>query len=163
MTHKKIAALFIAASLLSPALAYAHGDGASFEATSSPYLIDVGYEPEEFVAGYASTFDFGLSDEDGKDIEFETVWVRFTKDGKTYFATGLGKQLIGRTTLLYVFDSPGTYELHVSYRRGGEEVAEAAFPFEVESGEEGSTLPLTAIIGFVLGALLGAGAMFIRR
>ena len=141
----------VALTFLTPIVS-AHSLGASFEATTTPYRVDVGYDPAEFMAGYASRFDFDLREESGPVTEYDYVWVRITKEKQTLFATGIERQLLGPTTLLYTFDIPGNYTLHVSYRQGTDVMAEASFAFTVVANDSGPMLPRDGLMGFGVGA-----------
>ncbi len=146
------------ASVLAPQHVLAHSLGASFEATSSPYRVDVGYDPVDFLAGDASRFDFDLREESGPITDYDYVWVRITKEKKTLFATGIERQTLGPTTLVYTFDTPGDYVLHVSYRQGADVMAEASFPFTVLLSDSGPAIPADALMGFGIGAVLSIAA-----
>ncbi len=136
----------------------AHGEGLSWEVTSGPHLIDVGYEPETFVAGRYIRFDLLLREPVSGEVltMYDHVWVRIRKDKETLLATGIVRQALGPTTLLYTPDSAGDYALEVSYRDAeGEEVAEAELPFTVSSGSGSFMVPwYVAVLGVLAGALL---------
>lgn len=139
----------------------AHSSEVSFEATSTPYLIDVGYDPEEFMAGYASRFDFDLREESGLITDYDYVWVRITKEKRALFATGIERQMLGPTTLVYTFNTPGDYVLHVSYRQGADVMAEASFTFTVLANDAGPVLPRDGLMGFGGGTVFGIAAISI--
>lgn len=137
--------------------ARAHSLGASFEATSSAYLIDIGYDPVDFVAGYSSRFDLELRNAAREMQDFGHVWVRITKDDRTVLATGVAQQDLGPTSLLYVFETPGTYELNASYRNDSGVIAEAAFPITVTADPALRAFPTELIAVFAAGLTLGVG------
>ena len=165
---RKITAIllvFVGAFSLAP-LVQAHSSGLSFEATSTPYIVDIGYDIVSFYAGESVRFDFTLKDEKTDDEEtFDHVWIRILRDSKTLLATGIRKQEIGPTTLLFVFPLEGLYTLETSYRSAdGEDIAKATFPISVLPIEEslwsrygGYMVPLLA------GLLIGAAAVIIFR
>ena len=142
-----------------PYIADAHGAGASLEAPSAPYLIDIGIEPEIFESGVPVRFDFALLDLDTGDVaEFDHVWVRVTDENTTYLATGVHMQEVGPTTLLYSFEIPGTYVLDVSFRESdGTQLANANFPLNVVSSgdRDNERNPMVRIAGAVLLLILG--------
>jgi len=152
------------------AVAYAHGDEASWEVVSGEYTVDVGYEPEEFVVGRSTRFEFNLkqgSGEEAPSTPFAEVWVRLRGVDATYFATGVRKQELGPTTLLYAFGKPGHYTLEVSFRdEGGKEVAAASLPISVADGEKGAVSSgwLTYfVLGVVAGVVLASLFSTIRK
>jgi hypothetical protein len=136
---------------------YAHESGASWEEQVGEYLIDIGYEPEEFRAGDSIRFDFALKDSTGATENFDEVWVRIVDETskKTALATGIRRQSVGPTTLLYAFGHKGPYSLEASYRTAdGEEIAAHAFPVAVTPDQQKGPAPLF-LIG--IGALALAG------
>lgn len=141
--------------------AHAHIGGASFAATTSPYVIDVGYDPVQFTADQSTRFDFVLSDEKTNERRnFDQVWVRITNEDGTLLATGLFRQPFGPTTLLYVFAKPGAYTIASSFRdASGNEIAAASFPLTVTAGEgQSQTSKYALYLGlFIAGIALGAG------
>lgn len=151
--------LFLA---MSPRLAHAHALGSSFEATSTPYIVDVGYDPDVFVEGYAHRFDFDVrAESDLRILPYDYVWVRITQGKRTLLATGLERQELGPTTLLYSFESAGMYEIHVSYREGSDVMAEASFPIDVQKRDDGFVPPFIPAAAAVIGLLVGAGTALI--
>ncbi|MCE9541465.1 hypothetical protein K8R03_02800 [Candidatus Kaiserbacteria bacterium] len=144
--------------------ASAHVVGLSWTATTSPYVIDIGYDPNEFQVGLSARFDFQLLEEKNSDITaYDHVWVRLVRNEKTLLATGIRQQQLGPTTLLYSFLDAGTYKIEASFRdKEGNDMAVASFPFSISSsGSGGSVLPSTGI--FLGGALMGALAFFIWK
>lgn len=147
-----------------PAQVRAHNVGASFNATTSPYVIDVGYDTIPFTAGQSVRFDFVLRDEKtGATVPFDQVWVRITSAQDTQLATGLFHQPFGPTTLLYVFAAGGTYKIEPSFRSAdGTEIAVASFPITVdENAATSSPVQKYAlnVILFMCGAAVGYGAV----
>ncbi|GEM_PF-1349861 len=145
----------------------AHSASVSFEKEAPPYLIDIGYDSVAPIAGEHGRFDFSLRHLNTKDpAEFSEVWVRVLRGEKTFLATGIQKQEIGPTTLLFVFPREGSYTLEASYRSaGGGEIAKAAFSIPVLPTEESFwSLYSAYAIFFLAGILLGgAGAFIFRR
>ena len=153
--------------LITSTPALAHTTGASWVATSSPYIIDVGYDPMTSTAGNYTRFDFILWKDTlntGEQVDYGHVWVRILKDDKTLLATGIYRQPLGPTTLLYRFQEPGSYILEASFRAGdGSDLAVAKFPITVASaGVSGAPFiaALSGVSGFILGVL---ALMALRR
>lgn len=157
MRIRTIQLLFLIAALVPFSQADAHALGASFEATSTPYLIDVGYDPEVFETQRSARFDFELRDLESRDyVTYDHVWVRIIREKRTLLATGVRRQDIGPTTLLYLFGEPGTYMLEVSYRRiDGEEFASTSFPLTVVPGKD--DFPTWWIVPSIIALFVGAG------
>lgn len=150
--------------------ALAHGDGESYEETKGNYLIDIGYE-KNIMAQQPASFDFNiLNAQTQEEIPFTSVWVQVIKDDKTLFATGLYKQDIGATTLLYTFPMEGTYEISARFQNDDTTLAESKFPVTItgnsasaiqqtpppnEGGLTGLTpLIATGIMGVTVGAII---------
>jgi hypothetical protein len=153
----------IAASAFAQPVA-AHSSGGSFIATTSPYVIDIGYDPAAFIEGEYSRFDFVLQNEAGKQAPYSYVWVRIRKGTETLLATGLYKQQFGPTTLLYTFAWEGVYELDASFRdTDGDEIARAQFSITVLPSSDESAFPEFAryLLSFVSGLLVGIVLVFL--
>lgn len=146
-------------SVLFPGSVFAHTTGASFYSTTSPYVIDLGYDPVVAFSGESMRFDFVLSNEKtGSSVPYAQVWLRIKDEHQTLLATGIFRQPFGPTTLLYVFPKPGTYTIQPSYRdKDGNELAVASFPIEVQSTQGGVSLYIILMYGGVLlaGVVLG--------
>lgn len=153
---------FICAVILSAGTKVeAHVTGASFTSTSTPYVVDIGYDPINIMTGQYARFDFVLRNEKtGNPVPFDQIWVRITHASDTLLATGLLHQSIGPTTLLYVFAEPGTYKLEPSFRDAdGNEIVAASFPVTVtsSSGIGGVVQQYVVLFTvFVAGCVLGA-------
>ena len=136
----------------------AHGEEASFEKETGGYLIDVGYDPEEFKQGGVTDFDFNLIQVGTKeDVEFSDIWVRISIENRAYFAGALAKTGIGRTTLKYVFPVDGDYELSVRFENEGEILSETSFPLSVQKVQgsvSSNNLLIGGLSGFILGVVL---------
>ncbi len=154
------AAVASAVVLYPTSLVLAHSSGVSWSARDGEYTIDVGYEPESFVEGRHTRFDFLLWEgeaDTGTPAPFSHVWVRITDTGgNTFVAGGIWKQLYGPTTLIFVFPSPGSYLLEASYRdEEGNDIAVATFPVSVERAAASGVL--SGRLGvFLSGLLVGA-------
>lgn len=167
MSVARYAVATIIITLAIPVLLAAHGNGASFERQSGSYLIDIGYEPESPEAGQQIKFDFSLlRQSDGEEHPYSHVWVRVLQEDRTVFASGIHRQDIGQTTLLYVFEEEGEYVLEASYRNESGEIASAKFPLTVAPADgafvaEDDVLP--ALAGLVAGVVLAGAYVFIRK
>lgn len=161
--------LCLCAVLLYAPLVRAHSNGSSFESIVGSYEIDVGYEPENITAGANARFDFSLRKESsGDEVNFDHVWIRITEGGRTLLATGIRRQFMGPTILLYSFQKGGSYSLEVSYRNQvGNEIAVAAFPIAVSDDSRGGSindifrLVLSLVGGLAFGGVIAA--LLIRR
>ena len=136
----------------------AHVTGLSWTATTTPYVVDIGYDPNEFQAGQSARFDFVLRDEKTGDIApYDHVWVRLMHDDTTLLATGVRRQSIGPTTLLYGLNEPGAYTMEASFRDAeGNDLAVTSFPMSVRDDASGHDLYIVAGIIFVVGLIVGA-------
>jgi len=149
-------------------IAYAHTTGASWNTVVGQYTADLGYDPATFAAGQYTRFDFLLwkgPANTGTPADFSQIWVRIVRDDNdTLLATGIWKQPVGPTTLLFEFTEPGSYKLEASYRDvDGNDIAVASFPITVAAGSSssGTFLPLLiAILAFIAG---GAAAVIVLR
>lgn len=141
-----------------PWLALAHASGISFEHVVGTKRVDIGYDPVSLVEGETQVFDFALINvADEELISFDELWVRVVLHDRTILATGLRESPFGRTTLLYVFPDSGDYEMRVSFREGGETLAEATFPFSVTPQERSWTT--SAYTYVAVGSLIGICVM----
>lgn len=119
------------------ALVAAHGSGTSFERDVAGVRVDIGYAPEELVAGGSALFDFAISDPtSGEEVPYTDIWVRLHQNRDSFFASGLAKASIGATTMLFQFPEAGTYQLSVRFQDAGETVAETTFEVPVVSGAD---------------------------
>lgn len=155
------------ASLGIPSAVSAHALGASLEATSSPYLIDIGYDPSAITTDRATRFEFELRNTaDRRLLSYSDVWVRLRHNDVTILATGIHYQTLGPTTLLYEFPAVGAYELIVSYREGLEEIANASFPISVSGSSSRarfSDMRIIAALAVGFGIFTTAAAFLWRR
>ncbi len=147
-----------------PLTAHAHTTGASWNITSGPYTVDLGYNPLTFIAGEYASFDFLLwkgPANTGEQTDYAQVWVRIIRDKNTLLATGILHQTYGPTTLLYSFAEPGDYTLEASFRtESGDEIAVATFPLSVSPASDQLPLGpyllplLSGVCGLIGGFLL---------
>lgn len=157
--------LFFTLLCVSVPIAHAHTTGSFWQTKVGEYYADIGYDPTVFVAKQYARFDFNLlkNATDVDSIPFVEVWVRIKKEKQTLLATGIRKQPIGPTTLLYSFESPGQYSLDVSFRdTEGNEISAASFPITVIPKEGDTTSEnIQRILLLLLGLAVGAGGMFL--
>ena len=139
------------------AQADAHVTGLSWTATTTPYVVDVGYDPNVFQAGQSARFDFVLRDEKTGDIApYDHVWVRLMHDDTTLLATGVRRQSIGPTTLLFGLIESGDYKLEASFRDiDGNDLAVESFPMSIKKGSSSSFDYAVAGIAFIVGLIAG--------
>ncbi len=139
------------------AQADAHVTGLSWTATTTPYVVDVGYDPNEFQAGQSARFDFVLRDEKtGDSVPYDHVWVRLMHENTTLLATGVRRQYIGPTTLLFGLIESGDYKLEASFRDAdGNDTAVASFPMSITGEPFGLTDHIDVGAAFVAGIITG--------
>lgn len=145
----------------------AHTTGSFWQTKVGEYYVDIGYDPTIFVAKQYARFDFNLlkNANDTDSLPFAEVWIRIKRDKETLLATGVRKQPIGPTTLLYSFESSGQYSLEASFRdTEGNEISAASFPITVTPQEGGSTSEnIQRSLFLLFGVVIGAGGMFLAR
>lgn len=158
-----VALLFFVCTVSTVGVASAHTTGSSWNVADGEYTVDVGYDPALFTAGEYARFDFLLwrgPANTGEEAAYSHIWVRITNDDKdTQLATGVMRQEIGPTTMLFAFPEAGAYVLETSYRDAdGNDIAKASFPIQVAAPSGALRLSqLASLVGAaVLGALVGA-------
>lgn len=157
MFTKSIIALML---LIAAPIAFAHGGGESFEENVDGYLIDIGYNTDEFQAGQAVLFDFSLETSSEYNVEYTDIWVRILKDGKAVFASGIHNSSFGGARMTYTFPEEGKYELSVRYQKGSEKLVSASFPLTVLPADEDSSTAGNSNILSILFGILGIGIGF---
>lgn len=164
-----VAILVCGFALLCATSVSAHTTGASWNAPAGSYTVDVGYDPTTFTAGEYTRFDFLLwkgAANTGAPATFSQVWVRImSADKSTLLATGIWKQPIGPTTLLFEFTEPGAYTLETSYRdQDGNDIAVASFPITVNrQAADGMNTALIDTALFLAGGLCGGLVFYVIR
>lgn len=157
-----IAALAAVLAVIPAGLVAAHDLGASFEATKEGYFMDIGYSPEQPVAGETVQFDMSalFEAETQEAIDFKSVWLRVneTNSNAVPLATGISRPTLGPTTLLYAFPKAGTYELSFRYEdEENKSIVEEAFTLSVSEPERERSLNLPIVFGAgFMGLVLGA-------
>jgi hypothetical protein len=144
--------------LFIPVFTFAHSEGNSLEAVSNEYLIDVGYDAEELIAGQAILFDFNLLDKTGKEfIDYTNIWVKIEKDTETFLSTNIHRSRFGLPGLTYIFSAPGEYTLNVRFQNENESLAENTFTLSVEGPVESNQKNnlLNTILFLISGLVIG--------
>ncbi len=159
---KILTSMLVGTCIVLPGFAAAHAGGASFETESGAYTIDIGYEPETFETARYVRFDFDLLREDAP-AAYDDVWVRVLREDRTEFATGIRRQPVGPTTMLYTFHEAGVYTLEASYRAGGQEIATGSFTVEVAQSEGDRDSYALSVATALMGALFGALVVTVLR
>jgi hypothetical protein len=158
---------FVIFSIACAPQVFAHGFGGSMEKESNGLLIDIGYDPENGTALSTFVYDFGLLKPDTKEpIEFTDVWVRISKDKKTYLATGISKARIGKTTLAYIYPEEGTYQMSVRFQNGKDTLSETTFDLIVSPYKSNSFVMPSwgyGLIGLVVGIGVSLGIIINKK
>ncbi len=147
--------LTIALLVATASVAYGHGFGQSLEKVVDNYIIDVGIDALDLVAGEPARFDFVLWNKDRTEaVEFTDAWVRIAPAERgIVFAGNLYRPEFGSTGMTYVFPKGGDYELTVRFQKDGEQIAnEVSFLLTVLAGTESNS---SSYRGVLLGGFLG--------
>lgn len=106
--------LLTIALLVTPFVAFAHGDSPSLEAETAGYLIDIGHE--ELAANDDIEFDIDLFTADPIDYaDFASVDVRVTKNGAEIVAGAVENDGVHIPVFTVNFPEPGGYDIDVRY------------------------------------------------
>lgn len=140
-----------------PLSSLAHYAGYSFEQKVGKYKIDIGYDTKPIEANAPVTFDFNVKDiKTDEYLEFGDAWVRFEIGNETYFATGVYRQELGATTLVYTFPKPGNYNMYVRFENKDQQLVEGTIPITVEPNtDEDAPNPFFQMNITLLGILIG--------
>ncbi len=159
-----VAALFL---ILLPFAVSAHASMESLYATSGEYIIDIGYDPITPQVGKRFLIDIALrtESETGPIADYDSVWVRMSRDRATYFATGVAQSAIGPTTLVLMLpeSAEGPMTLSLRFEKDGDALAEHTFDLSVLPAETGITTREYVLGGSALSALGIALYLFISR
>ena len=167
-----VSALIIVILFALPTSVFAHYAGYSFEQKVGNYKVDIGYDTKPIEANAPVTFDFNIKDiKTDEYLDFGDAWVRFENENTTYFATGVFRQPLGATTLVYTFPKAGKYSMYVRFENQDKQLVEATIPVTVTpNSEEGSTnsfLQMNTVIGIVIGVaaalILGGIVLFFGK
>lgn len=147
----------------------AHAGAFSYEEKVGTYYVDVGYTIEKPIGGDHLVFDFNLFEGgsiDSAEAMYDRVWVRISYEKEAFVATGVSRQPVGPTTLL--FNVPkgwaGDMEVFVRYEKGPESLAETTFTIPVLPGstESALTTGMPMFVGiFLAGGLVGGVLVWI--
>ena len=161
---KLLTPIFLLLALV-PFFVYAHDGGRSLERQVGNYLIDIGYTPEELIAGKSAYFDFKLYEKGSSpgSADYTQVWVRIEKDGETVFASGIANMNVGTVGMVYAFADGGEYTISARYEKGETVIVETAFALEVADEQKGVSFGVREVGTFVLGAVLIAGVFVVYR
>ena len=147
--------------------ASAHSTGQSFEKTVNGYVIDVGFDAVDLVAGEPVRFDAVLWSQDRSEMpDFTDVWVRLVPvESGIVFAGNIHRPVFGSTGMTYVFPKGGDYELTVRFQTDGEQIAEASFPLSVgDDASNTSGSRQDALMGIFIGIFIGSITVwFLKR
>ena len=139
--------------------AAAHSEGASLEQAVGEYVVDIGYEPAEVMAGERLVLDFNISKGgEGGDVAFDSVWVRIAGE-ETLLATGIVHADIGATTLLFVIpEDVSELTIGTRFEKDGEVLANTEFTLPVSAQKR--SIPMLPAVAPVAGALALVATLF---
>jgi hypothetical protein len=149
-----------------PLGAAAHLTGQTFEkSVGDTYLIDVGCDSLEFVAGQENFCDFSLI-ENPTSINwgfanFDEVWVKISPDssGGEPFLKDMKLDTPIPAYMSYAFPSGGKYTLAVRFLQRGNVLAETTFPLTVLGSTERTNRSTGAILGIAI--VVGCGLLLL--
>ncbi len=152
-------ALILFGILLLPLSVSAHASMESLYAKNDAgILIDVGYDPAPPQVGQRFLLDIALreGEETGPMVDYDSAWVRMSRDRTTYFASGIAESSIGPTTLVLTLPpvAEGEMTLSLRFEKDGEAVAEHAFTLTVLPPENELTTQDYALMGAVGGLVI---------
>ncbi len=147
-----------------PFFAYGHATGISIEREVNGYLVDIGYDTDPIVEDEPVRFDFALYRADGSgSVPFTRVWVRFEKDKRTLYATGVARPEFGATGALVTLPEAGEYTLSVRFENEEQTIVEMSTPFAVARNRAESTPVPWWIAALALAGGLGVGVYAGKR
>ncbi len=162
-----LAAFIIGAPKLA---AHAHGLIQTVTQEIGNNIVELGYDTLSIEAGAPARFDLKLREKfGGAPVEFTDVWLRIEQAGaKTVFAGSL-LPILGEAGAIITLPEAGSYSFSVRFGKGGEKLAEAAFPITAKVAErpEANSSPFLPLRTFSLGALVGiivaSGALWLIK
>ena len=155
--------------LLPIGFAHAHMTGNSYEQIvgEGKYKVDIGYDPNQLVAGERAILDFNIRKMPGlEQVQFDDVWVRIVHDNDTLLATGVARMPFGPTTLLYVIPESvqGDLKLKMRFEKGDKTIVEMDFSLPVAPARKPSVAYIPTLSVLFIGVLMGAvGILFARK
>jgi hypothetical protein len=142
-----------------PAVGKAHDYVRILSEYQGPNTVVVNYNVDQLQAGLPTTFNFRLYQiADGRLLEFETVNVRFTRDGTAALAVALPRSPGGDAVYTYTFPAAGSFALETEFVKSKQTLARATFPLAVQKGLERERFTLSVeniVIGLGLGLAIG--------
>lgn len=149
--------LLFSALLIATPISFAHNAGYSFEQKIGKYKVDIGYDTKPIEDNAPVTFDFNIKDiQTDEYLDFGDAWVRIESGNATYFATGVFRQELGATTLVYTFSKPGKYNMYVRFENKDQQLVETTIPIEVNpNSDQGATNPLFQFKSTFIGVFVG--------
>lgn len=139
----------------------AHTQGASVEIASGPYLVDIGYDPQNIVEDTQVRLDFALFNATSSEaIDYTDIWLRVERENALYYAGGIPVARLGPTGISYRFPDAGTYDVTLRFQDEDQILADAAFTLDVSVNEEGGSGAGSSPLFTALLLLLGVGIGF---
>ena len=166
LTRSHVPILVCLALVSIPLYAIAHGNAASLERMSGPYLVDIGFDQTP-IAGEEILIDFSLiqdtSSAQSSMKPYSLLQVSITQNGKQIFAKDIAREDFGKTFIVYTFSRAGTYELSARFMDGDTQLSDESFTVAVAPGQ-GTEIPWPAvgIAGAGIGVML-IGAVYMTR
>ena len=142
-----------------------HGFGQSLEKVVDNYIIDVGIDALDLVAGEPVRFDFVLWSKDRNPIDFTDAWVRIAPAERgIVFAGNLHQPEFASAGVSYAFPKAGDYELTVRFQNKGESIIETSFPLKVGAGaSDTSGSWKNSLMGIFIGIIIGSAAVWFLK
>lgn len=155
--------------LASTSVAFAHGDGLSFEQQKGDILIDIGFGKELPTIGSSITYAFDLFNTAKPDKyafePFTQVHVRIFRGRQQLLDRTLTNNGTDVPSLTYPYKEIGDYSMTVTYERKGKEAIDASFGYRVTEvgGDPAKPLPGTSILqpGPVWATVIGLAVLLV--
>jgi hypothetical protein len=152
--------------LLMPFFVSAHGAVTTQSKISGEYTLEFEYNTlGSIFAGDYIFYSTHIFDSQNQNTEFDTAFMRFSRDGKVILASNLARNdLGGFAGLGTIFESPGVYKANVYVYNGSNELAAGEFGFEVVKSENKTnwyknTTVLQGLV-FLIGVGIGSLGIF---
>lgn len=134
---KYFVALSAVAMILAPAYATAHFGSFSLERRSGPYLVDIGYDVQQFLAGEPVIFNFALVKNPGTlqwEYEpYDAVEAIITDEDRGVINERMPVTPPSLAFLQHEFPASGTYSFQARYFSGSTLLADGTFSIVVRS------------------------------
>ena len=154
-----ILAIFYLILSVSPAAAHLAGGQ---DVVSGDYLIDVGWEPAELMAGQKTFLAFNLADPTAlTPIEFDRMFFRIDLAGTTVFSGNFDQEQPGNTSLILTAPQPGEYAVVVRFFRDQELLTQQDLTWNFIESEisEPAASDSSRTIGFWFGIIAAVNAV----